>query len=138
MKRRNKRWQLFIWIWFDDSVWAERHKDWAEYGVPKILWKSDFFATWWWCGIRNGSNNLSHLMSLGEMVEVLCHHEGRDYWWEVRQYENGKIACYFEWWLGNCRLKWGWMRNGKYAGPSIRCFDDTEAKRQKKQNFMNA
>jgi len=119
--KRINGWRILIWLWFDDSVWASTHgRDWDFYGVPKYLRWSDFLSTWWWCGVRNSANNLYHLLTVGEMENVIWHYGNSQMYLELRKYPRGIFPfieakdCY-----GN-RIYWGWKKNGKFSNLSFR------------------
>ena len=137
----NNIFQLFIWFFFDDSIYSDygvdyhptRHKcKLAEFICKKVFRNNkticDFIRSWYWAGIRNASNNFSHFITykfVGRFIDAYKSCIDTDnITYELRQFEH-RVLPYFElrFTLGkkNCYINIGWLHNGKFEGPKIRC-----------------
>jgi len=65
--KQNKGWRLFVWLFLDDSCYSDCKTYWdnkLEDGKYLKWAKSEFLQAWYWNGIRNTSNNLTHLIAV--------------------------------------------------------------------------
>ena len=120
IKQANKGWKLFIWFFLDDSIYDECHK---EYNTKRknIYWltHNDFLNAWYWNGIRNTSNNLSHYITKGKMIKVKKAYISKWYDYEVREFPKG-IYPYLEIYIDNLVFNVGWLSSGKFEGIKVR------------------
>jgi len=122
----------FIWLFLDDSIYdnykKEYHPTKHQCKLNQVLCKflpepvCEFLHSWYWSGIRNSSNNLSHLLVYlftGKKVnETICFHNK---WitYKLKQFERS-IRPYLEIKIGQYIINVGWLNSGKFEGPKIR------------------
>ena len=82
--QHNKGWKLWVWFFFDDSIYSDYKVDYhptkhlnpvVEF-ICKLIKKDglrSFLRSWYWAGLRNSSNNLSHYLTVkltGKLKQV--------------------------------------------------------------------
>jgi hypothetical protein len=128
--KKNKGWKFLVWCFFDDSIYSDFQKDYHPYKhkskVVEFLCSKvgfcDFLRSWYWAGLRNTSNNLSHYLAwkVGEFQKVIktCV-ENKHIVYVIKQFSNCQRP-YLEIKIGGLVLNIGWLNNGKFEGPKIR------------------
>ena len=140
VRQYNKGIKFLIWLFLDDSIHSDYGKEYAQGKYPKILnyikpqFLSEFLKSYWFSAVRNSSNNMSHYLSVGDLIKVI---ENKKYIWNrftlylyKRMYTKNnqvKVRCRIELFIKiggkYCRIAGGWLKNGKYEGISLRCKD---------------
>jgi len=136
--KHNKGFKLFIWFYFDDSIYATKRRDWEEYGLNSLtrkIFKTEFLKTWNWCGFRNTGNNFEHWLAykfVGKMKSIKSKLEKQfsfsiisiRFIAQCREFEKGDFP-YFEIEIKfkdrRCIINGGWFTSGKREGPKLRC-----------------
>ena len=134
--KQNKGWRLFVWLFLDDSCYSDCKTYWdnkLEDGKYLKWAKSEFLQAWYWNGIRNTSNNLTHLIA----VKVF----GKNQFIKKVEKQNCECELYKNKYLGyvslirvyccGVEISWGFMKNGKCFGPKVRK-DDRVNNKQKR------
>ncbi len=120
VKKRNRGWKRLIWSFLDDSIQSETHKEYNTKRNNLYRWThSDFLNAWYWNGIRNTSNNLSHWISKGAFKKVIKRIKTKHLLYEKRQFDGG-IYPYLEIRCCHLVMNVGWLHSGKFEGPKIR------------------
>jgi len=135
--KHNKGIKLFIWFFFDDSIYSDYKKDYHptkhkskifEF-LGKLFHAEDFFNSWYWAGLRNSTNNLSHFITykfIGKLQKEDDLINTKHIKYSLRHFDKAKIPLPYleiDWSIKDksCYLNIGWLRNGKFEGPKIRC-----------------
>jgi len=128
--KENSFWQILIWIWLDDSIHSDYKKEYHptrhQNRIANFLdrlFKSEFFRSWYWSGIRNSSNNLSHLLAYyfngrKHGIEQICLNN-KYIRFIIKRFEKS-IRPYLELHIGGYEINIGWLDSGKFEGPKIR------------------
>jgi len=121
VKMNNKGLKLFVWFFLDDSIYSETYKEYniAKNNLYKFGIHNDFLNAWYWNGVRNTSNNLSHYISKGRLIKVIKTYLGKHYLYEIRKFEKG-IYPYLEVYILGLRFNVGWLKSGKFEGIKVR------------------
>jgi len=138
---KNNLFQLFIWLWFDDSIYSDFKKYYHPYEhkskIVELICKlpyirnnesiKEFLRSYYWNGFRNSSNNLSHLIAyklVGKYKGVVKYCINNKYiTFQIRQFEK-LILPYLEIKIPvkskQLTINVGWLKSSKFEGIKIR------------------
>jgi len=141
----NKGIKLFIWFFFDDSIYSDygvdfhptKHKSRLVELLCKYIFRENkticnFLRSWYWAGWRNSSNNLSHYLAevwIGKYKGLAKNCIKNKYiTYEIRKFtytERPYLEIRFRIGKRKCYANIGWLKSGKFEGIKLRCKNET-------------